>query len=103
HWGGGTPTYLSLDEMAALQATVERHFDVQPGAEVAIEVDPRVTSFDQLALLARLGFNRLSFGVQDFAHDVQVAVNRVQSEAEPHALFDESRRLVLRGRHSRLY
>jgi len=93
HWGGGTPTYLSLDEIAALQATVERHFDVQPGAEVAIEVDPRVTSFDQLALLARLGFNRLSFGVQDFAHDVQVAVNRVQSEAETRALFDEGRRL----------
>jgi oxygen-independent coproporphyrinogen-3 oxidase len=93
HWGGGTPTYLSLDEIAALYATVERHFDIQPGAEVAIEVDPRVTSFDQLALLARLGFNRLSFGVQDFAHDVQVAVNRVQSEAETRALYDEGRRL----------
>src|SRR4029078_1428987 len=96
-WGGGTPTYLSLDEMAALQATVERHFDVQPGAEVAIEVDPRVTSFDQLALLARLGFNRLSFGVQDFAHDVQVAVNRVQSESETRAVFVAGCRL---GFHS---
>lgn len=93
HWGGGTPTYLSLDEIAALQATVVQHFDIQPGAEVAIEVDPRVTSFDQLALLARLGFNRLSFGVQDFAHDVQVAVNRVQSEIDTQALFDEGRRL----------
>jgi hypothetical protein len=56
-----------------------------------------VTSFDQLALLARLGFNRLSFVVQDFAHDVQVAVNRVQSESETRALFEEGRRL---GFHS---
>jgi oxygen-independent coproporphyrinogen-3 oxidase len=97
HWGGGTPTYLSVDEIAALQTTVERHFEIQSGAEVAIEVDPRVTSFDQLALLRQRGFNRLSFGVQDFAHDVQVAVNRVQSEAETRALYDEGRRL---GFHS---
>jgi oxygen-independent coproporphyrinogen-3 oxidase len=93
HWGGGTPTYLSLDEIAALQSVVQRHFEIQPAAEVAIEVDPRVTSFDQLALLARLGFNRLSFGVQDFAHEVQIAVNRVQSETDTRALFEEGRRL----------
>jgi oxygen-independent coproporphyrinogen III oxidase len=97
HWGGGTPTYLSLDEMAALQAQVTKYFEVQPGAEVAIEVDPRVTSFEQLELLSRLGFNRLSFGVQDFTPEVQHAVNRLQSEAQTRALFDEGRRL---GFHS---
>ena len=79
HWGGGTPTYLTLAEMDALHATVARHFDVQPGAEVAIEVDPRVTTTEQLTLLRQLGFNRLSFGVQDFTPEVQEAVNRVQS------------------------
>ena len=81
HWGGGTPTYLTLAEMEALHGTVARHFEVQPGAEVAIEVDPRVTSTEQLALLRHLGFNRVSFGVQDFTPDVQEAVNRIQPEA----------------------
>ena len=82
HWGGGTPTYLTLAEMEALHGTVAQHFEVQPGAEVAIEVDPRVTSAEQLALLRQLGFNRVSFGVQDFTPEVQEAVNRIQPEAE---------------------
>lgn len=93
HWGGGTPTYLSLEQIAALQATVTRHFDVDPGAEVAIEVDPRVTTMEQLALLREVGFNRLSMGVQDFTPEVQIAVNRVQPEATTRALYDEARRL----------
>ena len=93
HWGGGTPTYLAIDQMAALHALVTRHFDLQPGAEVAIEVDPRVTSFEQLALLREMGFNRLSLGVQDFTPEVQAAVNRIQSEAMTRALYDEARRL----------
>ncbi len=93
HWGGGTPTYLTLEEMEALHNTVAQHFDVQPGAEVAIEVDPRVTSPQQLALLRQLGFNRVSFGVQDFTPEVQEAVNRIQPEALTHRLFDDARRL----------
>jgi oxygen-independent coproporphyrinogen-3 oxidase len=93
HWGGGTPTYLSVDEIHALQETVGRHFDIQPGAEAAIEVDPRVTSFAQLEVLRALGFNRLSMGVQDFTPAVQEAVNRVQGEAETRALFDRAREL----------
>src|SRR5262245_2433545 len=64
HWGGGTPTYLSAAQIATLDATVRRHFDVAPDAEKAIEIDPRVTTPRQIALLRRLGFNRLSFGVQ---------------------------------------
>ena len=81
HWGGGTPTYLSPAQIAALQAVVGEHFDIRDGAEVAIEVDPRVTSVEQLALLRDLGFNRLSLGVQDFTPEVQAAVNRIQSRA----------------------
>jgi oxygen-independent coproporphyrinogen-3 oxidase len=93
HWGGGTPTYLTLAEMEALHGTVAQHFEVQPGAEVAIEVDPRVTSTEQLALLRQLGFNRVSFGVQDFTPEVQEAVNRIQPEAETRRLVDDARRL----------
>jgi oxygen-independent coproporphyrinogen-3 oxidase len=93
HWGGGTPTYLSVEQMVALQATVSRHFEIQPGAEVAIEVDPRVTSFAQLEALRSLGFNRLSMGVQDFTPEVQAAVNRIQGEGETRALFARAREL----------
>jgi oxygen-independent coproporphyrinogen-3 oxidase len=93
HWGGGTPTYLTLAEMEALHGTVVQHFEVQPGAEVAIEVDPRVTSTEQLRLLRQLGFNRVSFGVQDFTPEVQAAVNRIQPEAQTRRLFDDARRL----------
>jgi oxygen-independent coproporphyrinogen III oxidase len=93
HWGGGTPTYLSLSQIAALQAVVTSHFAIQEGAEVAIEVDPRVTSVEQLSLLRDVGFNRLSLGVQDFTPEVQEAVNRIQSESLTRALFDAARQL----------
>jgi oxygen-independent coproporphyrinogen III oxidase len=93
HWGGGTPTYLSVAQMAALHDTITRFFAIRPGAEAAIEVDPRVTSFEQLALLRQMGFNRLSLGVQDFTPEVQAAVNRVQPESQTRAVFDEARRL----------
>ena len=82
--------------MEALHGTVAQHFDVQPGAEVAIEVDPRVTSTEQLALLRQLGFNRVSFGVQDFTPEVQEAVNRIQPEAETRRLFEDARAARLR-------
>jgi len=93
HWGGGTPTYLAPDQMVTLHETVARHFDVDPEGEVAIEVDPRVTSVEHLRVLRGLGFNRLSMGVQDFTPEVQVAVNRVQSEEETRAQFDLAREL----------
>ena len=87
HWGGGTPTYLSPDQLARLDATVRRHFDVGSDAECAIEVDPRVTTRQQIALLRRLGFNRLSFGIQDFTESVQDAIKRHQPEPETRALY----------------
>jgi oxygen-independent coproporphyrinogen-3 oxidase len=79
HWGGGTPTYLTLDEMKRVWDSIAKHFTLAPGAEVAIEVDPRVTTRRQAELLKQLGFNRISMGVQDFDSDVQDAVNRYQS------------------------
>jgi oxygen-independent coproporphyrinogen-3 oxidase len=91
HWGGGTPTYLSLDQIAHLDAVVQRHFELTPDAERAIEIDPRVTTVEQIALLRRLGFNRLSFGVQDFAEAVQRAIQRHQSEAQTRRLYESAR------------
>jgi oxygen-independent coproporphyrinogen-3 oxidase len=87
HWGGGTPTYLSPAQIARLDATVQRHFDISPDAERAIEIDPRVTTREQILLLRRLGFNRLSFGVQDFNKAVQQAIQRHQSEEETRQLY----------------
>jgi oxygen-independent coproporphyrinogen-3 oxidase len=93
HWGGGTPTYLTLEQMAELQRRVRRHFHIETDAEVAIEVDPRVTTREQLDLLRRLGFNRISVGVQDFTPEVQAAVNRNQTEAETRQLYEQCREL----------
>jgi len=81
HLGGGTPTFLSIAELEAMMASLGRHFELLPG-EYAIEIDPRTVDEDRIAALARLGFNRMSMGVQDFNADVQKAVNRVQSEEE---------------------
>ena len=87
HLGGGTPTFLSDSELARLMAALRRNFAIVPGAEISIEVDPRTVTGERLAALARLGFNRLSFGVQDFDPQVQKAVNRIQP-------FDAVRELV---------
>lgn len=78
HLGGGTPTFLSDDELRSLMAMLRRNFSLTPGSEYSIEVDPRTVDAKRLDTLAELGFNRLSFGVQDFDPDVQKAVHRVQ-------------------------
>jgi oxygen-independent coproporphyrinogen-3 oxidase len=93
HWGGGTPTYLDAAQIARLHATISRHFDIDASAEQAIEVDPRVTSREQLQLLRSLGFNRLSLGVQDFDADVQAAIGRGQSEEVTRRLYEDARLL----------
>ncbi len=91
HWGGGTPTYLEPAQMEALQAQVVRHFDIAPDAEQAIEVDPRVTTREHLETLRRLGFNRLSIGVQDFSPIVQDAIGRHQTEEATRELYASAR------------
>ncbi|WP_088281187.1 oxygen-independent coproporphyrinogen III oxidase [Ideonella sp. A 288] len=78
HLGGGTPTFLTDPELERLMNDIKRSFRLAPNAEVSIEVDPRTASPDRLKVLADLGFNRLSFGVQDFDADVQKAVHRLQ-------------------------
>ena len=82
HWGGGTPTFLSHDEMRQLMETTRKHFRLLDGGEYSIEVDPRKVDNATVALLGELGFNRMSVGVQDFDERVQQAVNRIQSEQE---------------------
>jgi oxygen-independent coproporphyrinogen III oxidase len=82
HFGGGTPTFLSDDEMRLLWKHIRDHFELTPDGEYSIEVDPRKVGADNVAVLGEMGFNRMSLGVQDFDEKVQVAVNRVQSEEE---------------------
>ena len=91
HWGGGTPTFLSHAEMRDLMAATRRHFKLLDEGEYSIEVDPRKVDRATVELLAELGFNRMSVGVQDFDPAVQEAVNRVQSESETRAVIDAAR------------
>ncbi len=91
HWGGGTPTYLTPAQIEGLTAHIRSHFTLLEGAELAIEVDPRVTTCEHLDTLGSLGFNRLSLGVQDFSVSVQEAIGRGQT-------FEETAELV---RHAR--
>jgi oxygen-independent coproporphyrinogen III oxidase len=80
HWGGGTPTFLSPEEMSTLMAATREHFALRPDkeGEYSIEIDPREASAATIAHLRGLGFNRLSLGVQDFDPVVQRAINRIQ-------------------------
>jgi oxygen-independent coproporphyrinogen III oxidase len=93
HWGGGTPTFISHDEMRELMEMTRRHFRLRDDdhGEYGIEVDPREANPETIALLRELGFNRLSLGVQDFDPQVQQAVNRLQSEAETFAVLNAAR------------
>ena len=93
HLGGGSPTFLSDDELRSLMAMLRRNFEFAPGGEYSIEVDPRTVTAQRLHTLASLGLNRLSFGVQDFDPDVQKAVHRIQPTQQVFDLVAESRRL----------
>ena len=78
HLGGGTPTFFSADELGQLMNMLRSHFEFTADAELGVEIDPRTVKSGTLAMLAGLGFNRNSFGVQDFDPAVQQAVNRIQ-------------------------
>ena len=93
HLGGGTPTFLSDGELRELMHMLRRHFEFVPGGEYSVEVDPRTVDEQRLAVLAELGFNRLSFGVQDFDPAVQKAVHRVQPAQQVFDLVAAARRL----------
>ena len=91
HLGGGTPTFLTDAELERLMQSLRAAFDFAAGAECSIEVDPRTVSAERLAHLRGLGFNRLSFGVQDFDADVQRAVHRVQPLEQVATLMQAAR------------
>ena len=97
HLGGGTPTYYSPEELDSLMVALLADYSPLEGAELAVELDPRVTSKEHLDVLAERGFNRMSLGVQDFTPSVQEKIHRVQSLDETRAVIDHGRRRGYRG------
>jgi len=91
HLGGGTPTYLDPDQLTRLAGALQHRFPWKHGIEASIEIHPAVTSIEQIRTLGRLGFNRVSMGIQDFDPAVQRRINRRQSFEETRGLIDESR------------
>src|SRR5688572_27708077 len=93
HFGGGTPNFLTPQQLREVVDTLRRQFHFSEASErdISIELDPRFVSPQDIAELRAVGFNRASFGVQDFDHDVQVAVNRIQSVEETRAVVDACR------------
>ena len=97
HLGGGTPTYHKPNDLAELLDHLFDRFERCHDAELAVEVDPRVTTFEHLDVLGERGFNRVSMGVQDFTPEVQESINRVQSVKETEELIQYARRKGFRG------
>ncbi|MBW4607785.1 MAG: oxygen-independent coproporphyrinogen III oxidase [Hassallia sp. WJT32-NPBG1] len=85
HWGGGTPNYLNPEQIEFIWKNIREHFTIDSQAEISIEINPRYVDKNYIFFLREIGFNRISFGIQDFNRQVQVAVNRVQPEE---MLFD---------------
>ncbi len=96
HWGGGTPTYYDGEQLSSVFERIGRYFTFTPGAEIGVKIDPRVTTRRASRDAAPLGFNRLSMGVQDFAPEVQEAINRIQSYEQTRDLVEQSRALGYR-------
>jgi oxygen-independent coproporphyrinogen III oxidase len=88
HWGGGTPNYLSQNQVELLWNHLNQQFQLAEGAEVSIEINPRYVDRDYILFLRQLGFNRISFGIQDFNPKVQETINRVQPEAMLFSVMD---------------
>jgi oxygen-independent coproporphyrinogen-3 oxidase len=97
HFGGGTPTFLSHDELRRLMDQIRQNFRLLPNGEYSIEVDPRKVDRETVKLLAGLGFNRMSIGVQDFDPRVQQAVNRIQSLEETQLVMESAREFGFKG------
>ena len=92
HWGGGTPTYYEMGRLRWLFDRIANRFAFMPRGEYSIEVDPRTADAATMEALGGMGFNRVSFGVQDFDPKVQSAVHRVQSEECTRAVIEAARR-----------
>jgi len=93
HWGGGTPTYFASGQLEELFAHMTDSFTFAADAEIGVEIDPRVTTPEHLRTLRRLGFNRISMGLQDFDPEVQAAVKRVQSVGMVRDMVEQCREL----------
>lgn len=91
HFGGGSPTFLSDDELREVMNMLRRNFNLTPNGEYSIEIDPRTIDKNRLDALAEMGFNRLSFGVQDFEPAVQKAVHRIQPAEQVFDLVQAAR------------
>ena len=98
HWGGGTPTFISHDQMIELMQETRKHFTLldDDSGEYSIELDPREVTASSITLLRKLGFNRISLGVQDFNQKVQQAVNRIQS-------YKETRDVIISARENNFH
>ena len=92
HWGGGTPTFYSTTDLQGLMGAIKSRFDLDAQGEYSIEIDPRTVDTATIDALRAMGFNRASFGIQDFDPDVQRAVNRVQSEEQTVNVIEAARR-----------
>ncbi len=97
HWGGGTPTHLTPEQIVRVHGMIARRFEFESGAEKSIEVHPHVTTFEQIDTLAELGFDRVSLGVQDLDRHVQEVVNRFQTTEETRGLLDRCRKVGVQG------
>jgi oxygen-independent coproporphyrinogen-3 oxidase len=97
HWGGGTPTFLDAGQLRSLFNAFAARFKVSKDAEISIEIDPRVTTRQQLEVLRELGFNRLSLGIQDFDTDVQQTIRRIQPFEQTRDAFAHARALGFDG------
>jgi oxygen-independent coproporphyrinogen-3 oxidase len=91
HWGGGTPTFLDEKQLTRCHEIIARHFTFTKDVEKAVEIDPAITTKSQIETLAKLGFNRISMGVQDFDAKVQEVVGRIQGEKETSELVQAAR------------
>jgi oxygen-independent coproporphyrinogen-3 oxidase len=93
HWGGGTPTFLNIEDMTAVMTETRRHFNLLDADErdFSIEIDPRSIRPEQIANLGELGFNRYSLGVQDVHEEVQRAINRIQPVSQTEAVLKACR------------
>ncbi|SDH85148.1 oxygen-independent coproporphyrinogen-3 oxidase [Pseudomonas benzenivorans] len=99
HFGGGTPTFLSHDELRHLMSQLREHFNLlnDDSGDYSIEIDPREADWSTMGLLRELGFNRVSLGVQDLDPAVQRAVNRLQSLEETRAIVEAAHTLQFRS------
>lgn len=97
HWGGGTPNYLKNPQVERALGLLKSAFSLQTGAEVSLEIDPRIANADQIAFLKEVGFNRISLGVQDFDESTQIAIGRKQSREKTLSVYQSCRDVGFEG------